>query len=271
MKKKTVVKKHNTKAVAIVERLPEPIMQGDLTGIGNVNPQQLIITALERNVPMEVLQKLLDMRERLQKEEAERFFRGSMSNFQAECPIIKKTKVVMNKDGKSTRYKYAPIDSIVRQVQVLLDKHGLSFNSKTSIISDPFPGISATVQISHIMGHSEYSSFEVPMDKDAYMTEPQKWSSAATFAKRIAFCNGFGIITGDEDDDAAITGEDSEGNKEFLEMLAKLNALPEKIKDGFKILGYTKDTQLKICIVDGFDPEKISTRINKIIDKQADK
>jgi hypothetical protein len=34
------------------------------------------------------------------------------------------------------------------------------------------------------------------------MNEPQRFASALTFAKRYAFCNAFGILTGDEDDNA---------------------------------------------------------------------
>ena len=63
-------------------------------------------------------------------------------------------------------------------------------------------GVKIIVTAAHVAGHKESTEFTAPVDKDAYMTEPQKWSSAATFAKRNAFCNAFGILTGDEDTDA---------------------------------------------------------------------
>ena len=34
------------------------------------------------------------------------------------------------------------------------------------------------------------------------MSDPQKYGGASTYAKRYAFCNGFGILTADEDLDA---------------------------------------------------------------------
>jgi ERF superfamily len=58
------------------------------------------------------------------------------------------------------------------------------------------------VKVRHINGHSETARFEVPIDKEAYMNSQQQYGSASTFSKRYAFCNAFGILTGDEDTDA---------------------------------------------------------------------
>ena len=41
----------------------------------------------------------------------------------------------------------------------------------------------------------------MPIDKDAFMNSQQQYGSASTFSKRYAFCNAFGILTGDEDND----------------------------------------------------------------------
>ena len=47
----------------------------------------------------------------------------------------------------------------------------------------------------------------MPVDAGAYMNEAQKAASALTFAKRYSFCNAFGILTGDEDDDSVVSGD----------------------------------------------------------------
>ena len=62
------------------------------------------------------------------------------------------------------------------------------------------------------------STFKVPIDKEGYMNAPQKFASALTFAKRYAFCNAFGILTGDEDDDSNAVEQvkkDIKDNKNF--------------------------------------------------------
>jgi len=39
-------------------------------------------------------------------------------------------------------------------------------------------------EIRHFLGHSEASSFSIPIDADGYMGDAQKSGSASSFAKR---------------------------------------------------------------------------------------
>ena len=118
-------------------------------------------------------------------------------------PTIKKEKTVNNnpdKDGNVTlRYKFAPLDSIVAQVKRILQDCGFSYTITAAMNGNQ---VTAICKITHALGHSEESSFQVPIDADAYMNMQQKFGAALTFAKRYAFCNAFGIMTGDEDNDA---------------------------------------------------------------------
>ena len=91
------------------------------------------MAAVQEKVSTEVLERLFDMRDRLKKERAVEAFRSAMTAFQAECPIIVKSKAVKNKDGKSVRYKYAPLDVIVKAVQPLLKKYGFSYVSLNTL------------------------------------------------------------------------------------------------------------------------------------------
>lgn len=180
----------------------------------SLNPQQLLMMAIEKGASLEFLERLLDIRGRLMQEEAEKQFYEAMSEFQKECPVIVKDKIVKDKQGKE-RYRYADLGSIVRQVGPLIAKNGFSYTVKT--VQDGNK-VTSGVKASHSGGHSEISEFGVPIDKDAYMTEPQKASSAATFSKRVAFCNAFGILTGDDDDDNDIDhpGKRTESEPEFF-------------------------------------------------------
>ena len=60
------------------------------------------------------------------------------------------------------------------------------------------------------MGHSEESSFEIPVDKSGYMTAPQQYASALTFAKRYALINVLGISTSEEDTDATTVNKEKD-------------------------------------------------------------
>src|SRR5262245_59258660 len=91
----------------------------------------LISQAITAKVPVETMEKLLAMRRELKAEFAREQFYRDMAAFQAECPVIKKDRVVMNKGGRGIRYRYAPIDSIVSQTKELILKHGFSYKIDT--------------------------------------------------------------------------------------------------------------------------------------------
>lgn len=160
--------------------------------------ESFISQAIAVNVPIETLERLLAMRDKVKAEQAKEAFVGAMAKFQARCPVISKVKVVKDKYGKE-RYRYAPLDSIVSQVKDALAKNGLSYDFD-EVKDDKFTA--AVCTITHILGHSKQSTFKVEIGKEDYMTDTQKYGARMTFAKRYAFCNALGILTGDEDTDA---------------------------------------------------------------------
>ena len=190
--KKQIVKSEVTEMTPIV-----PIKESS-------SIEALIGKAIEHNVSVETLERLLMMREKFKAEQAREMYFTSLAAFQGECPIIKKNKPVKNKDGRTTRYSYATAEQIEKYTAALRAKHGFSH----TLISDYQAGImNVTCVIQHNGGHTERSPFGVPIDTEAYMNEPQKVASARTFAARYAMLNGYGIVTGDVDDDGLALGE----------------------------------------------------------------
>jgi hypothetical protein len=170
--------------------------------------ESLIAKAIDKNVSVETMAKLLTMRKELQEEWAKRRFDEAMAEFQAKCPVIEKTRkvdFVSRRTGSRTTYSYAPLDEIVRQVKEALGEHGFSYTIETQKSET---GILSSITVRHIDGHAETTSFEVPIDKEAYMNAQQQYGAASTFSKRYAFCNAFGILTGDEDTDADTASSD---------------------------------------------------------------
>ena len=193
----------------------------------------LISQAIQSGASVDTLERLMTVRREIRAEKAKEEFDAAMAAFQAECPIIKKTKVVLNKD-KTERYRFAPLDSIINQTRKLIEKHGFSYRINAN---NQDGKVNATVTVTHKMGHSEESSFGVGIDKDAYMTEPQKAASALTFAKRYAFCDAFGILTGDEDNDANTVSVD-EINAAFEKLKSQTYKMNEK--QAKELLGMVK-------------------------------
>lgn len=196
---------------------------------------QLLSLALEKGASVDVMERLLAMKEKIDAKIAKELFDSAMSNFQAACPTIHKDKKVLNKDGRSVRYRYAPLDSIIAQVKTPLRDHGFSYSVTAEITPENW--VLATCKATHSAGHSETSSFKVPIDKDAYMNEQQKVAAALTYAKRYAFCNCFGILTGDEDDDANSASEGKTPDQTKQESAKKTTPEPatlgENVVSGF--------------------------------------
>lgn len=182
----------------------------------------LISQALTANVSVETMEKLFALREKVKAEQAREAFTQALAGFQGECPIIEKTKVVMNKDGVTVRYKFAPIDSIIKQIKELLAKYGFSYT--WNVVNKP-DAIVAICKITHVLGHSEINEFEIPIGKSEFMTAPQQNAAALTFAKRYTLCNGLGISTGDEDTDATTVNKEKVAKSDKSKIMFLLRAL----------------------------------------------
>jgi len=165
-------------------------------------PEDLIARAIDQGSSIETIERMVALAERVKASQAKEAFDEAMSNLQSEMPIIKKSKQVKNKNNQLL-YSYAPIDSIVIQTRPFISKNGFSYQIKTETKDK---GVKAICIVKHRLGHSEFSDMEVPLgNKTDIMSNSQVTASALTFAKRYAFCDAFGIVTGDTDDDAIST------------------------------------------------------------------
>ena len=194
------------------------------TNIARIGVEDLILKGIEKGLTVDALERLLALRTTIKNEAAKEAYYSALGTFQSECPPIEKGRKVKQKNSQDVRYSYATLDDIVRQVSPLLSKNGLSYTIKTEH-KDGF--ILATCEVHHVAGHMESSTFPVPIEKDAFMNEAQKAASAMTYAKRYAFCNAFGIMTTDQDDDAASTGEKMSPKEIYARAFQHGNALRE--------------------------------------------
>lgn len=160
-----------------------------------INPETLLLKAIETGQSVDTIERLLALRERLQAEASAQAYRQARLAVQREAPKILKTQSVKDKYGKE-RYKYATLEQITDVYKPLLVRNGFSYRYDTDAVSG---AVTVIMTISHIGGHDETNRFRVPIDPGAFMSEPQKYESAMSFAQRICFRNGFGIITGQND------------------------------------------------------------------------
>lgn len=196
----------------------------------NTSPEGLISQALQSGLPVETIERLMAMRRELKAEHAKEEFDRDMAKFQAECPVIKKAKKVKfdTSSGGGMNYSYAPLDSIVSQVSKLIAKYNFSYSFK---IEETAKGIKAICVIKHTAGHSDSSEFTADLTGTRAMSNAQVTSSKATYAKRNAFCNAFGITTGDDDIDAMKTKVEATAETAATEeQKEEINELTQQLK-----------------------------------------
>jgi hypothetical protein len=160
------------------------------------NAEALIAQAIEKGTDVNTMERLLAMRRELKSEWAKEQYDLAMAAFQEKCPVIEKKKKV---SFGTTNYSYAPLEDIVEQVKTLLSKNGFSYTFD-SIDTDT--GVTIFCYAKHRDGHMEKSQCTITTDNASKMNISQKSGAAMTYGKRYAFCNAFGILTGDEDTDA---------------------------------------------------------------------
>src|SRR4030043_106432 len=103
--------------------------------IASVDPQALLTQAIDKNLPIESMERLLAMRREMKAEWARDQFFTALAGFQKECPIVAKKHKVMDKDKvtkavKGERYSYAAIEDLVEQAGPSLEGWGFSWTCK---------------------------------------------------------------------------------------------------------------------------------------------
>lgn len=174
---------------------------------------------------VDVIERMMAVRAQIKAEQAAENFVRDLAAFQQECPIIAKPGSVLNKDQRSVRYTFAPLDYIITQVRDLVAAHGFSYNFDTKTDKGD---ITVRCIVTHRDGHSKESAFTIPttVHSATGMSPQQGHASALSYAKRYAFQNAFGIQTGDEDDDANTTHEDNSARARLARRKAMAQTAP---------------------------------------------
>ncbi len=163
----------------------------------------LLAQGIQQGLGVDALERLLSMRRELQAEQAKASFFAALANFQAQIPPIPKSQTARVSSAKgSFAYRYADLADIQRAIAPVLADHGLSVTFDTE---QDQGGYVIKAKVHHIGGHSETTTFRVPLDGGARMNSTQAAGSALTYGRRYALTAALGIVTADEDDDAQYT------------------------------------------------------------------
>lgn len=175
--------RHESSALAKVERI-------------TLDPQALIQTALDKNAPVETLERLFELAKNVQAERGRQAWYGAMAEFQRTCPSVLKTKIA---DAGRYKFTYAPLSEIMDKIAPVMGPLGLSVSYR---VKHDGQRVIAVCRISHEMGHHEESG-EVPVPIDTVTAGPsaaQRIGIASSYAKRYALLAITGIAPQDEEE-----------------------------------------------------------------------
>lgn len=186
------------------------------------DPMELLSMAVEQGADPDKLGQLMELQRQWQADRAAETFADRLAAFQAECPQIEKKRGADFKGQHA--YNFASLDDIMRIVQPILAKHGLTvgFSAETNDA-----GTLVTVECRVRCGsHVEVTRSTFPLPDSMRVNKTQQMGAALSYAKRYALCAALNIIVTDEDRDAhglakTVTDEQAESLRTMAEALGE--------------------------------------------------
>ena len=169
----------------------------------DIAPVQLMMKALETGISengLTKLEKMLEIQERYEKNEAKKAYVKAMAEFKANPPKIYKNKTVGYQPANKPKvsYSHADLGNITEQISKAFGEHGLSAAWKI----DQSQNITITCVITHELGHSESTSLTASADNTGSKNAIQAIASTITYLERYTLLALTGLATHDQDDDA---------------------------------------------------------------------
>lgn len=186
--------------------------------------------ALDPNVPIEKLERMLAMQERIQAESAKAAFAAAFAAASSEFPMIP-----LNGRGDKNKH-YALLKDIVNLTRPVLSRHGLALSFGVESTPDK---VTVTAELMHVAGHSKTTSMELPRDTSGSKNAVQAVGSSQTYGQRYTAQAILGLSLGDDTDDDGAGAADS-GKIDADQYFQLRNLIDEAEADEAKFCEYLK-------------------------------
>lgn len=182
----------------------------------NVNqimtPMDLLQQAITKGVDVDQLEKLMQLKQTYDADNARKAYFNALSKFQSIVPALKRTKQGHN-------YKYTPLPDIAEQIRKPLLDSGLSYRFEMDHRED---SIQVSCVVTHIDGHSERTEMSAYPDESGSKNKVQAVGSTVSYLQRYTLIGALGITTADEDIDARLSSGNTINNDEIANLEALL-------------------------------------------------
>jgi len=162
-------------------------------------PSDLLAMAVDKDLDIDKLGKLMELQRQWQADQDRKAFFEALAKFQSRCPEIRKNKSVAFGE---TKYQYAPLSDIERQIKELLFECGLTKRWETKEDGEK---LVVTCIITHTSGHKEQSTMSAKADESGKKNAIQARASSITYMQRYTLIGALGIGTADNDIDGRFT------------------------------------------------------------------
>lgn len=177
--------------------------RNELMPILAITPATLLQMAVQQGADLTKLEKLMDLQERWEANQARKAFVEDMAAFKANPPDIFKTNHV--KFG-NTEYMHATLSNVTDAVCIGLANHNLSHRWQ---VEQREGRIAVMCIITHVQGHSESVRLESSADSSGGKNSIQAIASAITYLERYTLLAACGLATKDMQDDDGRGAEDA--------------------------------------------------------------
>lgn len=220
-------------ATAIAPREEAPV-QSETAAIIQVIER----AALNPDIDVEKMERLLAMQERVIARQAEQAFNEAMQAAKVEMP-----QVLRDAENSQTNSRYARLETVAKAVDPVITRHGFvpSFGTDVSQMEGHYR---VTCALSHIGGHTRNYHVDVPSDGVGMKGTPNKtqthaFGSTLSYGRRYLKLLIFDIATTDDDGNAAGGGFITE------EQVAELRKLIDDLgAEEPKVCGHAKVASL---------------------------
>lgn len=208
---------------------------------------KLIEMALNKNLDLDRLEKLMQMKREEDALRAKKEFFAAFSNLQNSLPPIVKNKTAdwehKSGDGK-TEYKYSDLDNIMQTVKKYLFDNGMSVDWEEEEKDDG--NIYVNAVLFHVGGHEHRGKpLKAKKDGTGKKNDIQSQGSTLSYLRRYTLTAILGITSAEDDDDGRSSGRpervtpSSSSKVKFDD--AKMNAAVEMILAGTKTVEQIKE------------------------------
>ena len=231
-------------------------------------PNAVLLMAMQKDYSLEQIEKMMDLQDRKEKNDARKAYVVAMAKFKANPPEILKTVQVCytNSKNQEVKWDHAALGEVCEAIVAGMAPHGLYH--RWDMTQKDSQTVKTTCIVTHDLGHSEETAMSGPPDTSGGKDALKAMSSTNTFLQRLTLLSITGLAAKGIDREQP----NPEPVQKFInkEQAKDLNALIESCGD--KAI-WAVDKILKLNQIDSLDdlPAKEVKKVVKWINDTVKK